>query len=59
MPTSMRIQCSYCRKMKQPDGTYKHEEGFDAKTPDLSHGICPDCLKIERAKYRNRKKYYE
>ena len=56
MPTSIRIQCSYCRKMKQLDGTYKHEEGFDATTPNLSHGICENCFEIEKIKYRNRKK---
>jgi hypothetical protein len=31
--------------MKQPDGSYKHEKGFDENTPGLSHGYCPECAK--------------
>lgn len=54
MPSTIRTQCCSCRKMKQPDGTWKHEKRFDANTPGLSHGICPPCKDTTLAMFRRR-----
>ena len=35
------VVCSWCDKVKQPDGTYKKVRHDASKA---SHGICKDCI---------------
>jgi len=40
----MITACSGCDRVRQPDGTWK-EQPHDNKSPEVSHGICPECAK--------------
>lgn len=44
----MKTFCFGCKKVRQPDGSWKEEEEFDMKLD--SSTMCPDCLKKERAR---------
>jgi hypothetical protein len=37
--------CSYCKRTKVSEGVWKSEKR-DEKTERISHGICPECVKI-------------
>ena len=41
--------CSYCKKIRHDDKAWEQMEGYLSKHLDVvfSHGICPDCLKVQ------------
>lgn len=49
----MKTFCCGCKKVRQPDGTWKTEE-IDIKTSSSS--LCPDCLAINRKILKEKKK---
>jgi len=46
--------CCKCGKVKQEDGTWAIDNEADPNL--LSHGYCPDCLKIEVEDLKRRRK---
>jgi len=41
---SIVSQCAWCKKVKQPGGTYAHQEV--AYGAVISHGCCPECVAV-------------
>jgi hypothetical protein len=45
--------CSHCKKIRDGNGSWKQLEAYlyEHSEANLSHGICPDCLKERYSKY--------
>lgn len=50
--------CSHCKKIRTEEGTWEEVDIYIDKhsQADVSHGICPDCLKIHYPEYQVWKK---
>jgi hypothetical protein len=49
----MTIQCAYCGQIKDKNGKYDGIKWEIIRKGEVSHGICPECYKIEVEKIEN------
>jgi hypothetical protein len=50
--------CSYCKKIRNDERAWQQMEGYLSSHLDVtfSHGVCPDCLKVQMAELEELKK---
>lgn len=39
--------CAWCERWRTQSGEWREAEPAEAAAPEVTHGICPDCLEEE------------
>ncbi len=46
------VACAWCGRVRATSGGWEAAEIVDLNSPDVTHGICPECLDLETRSWR-------
>lgn len=52
----MVVQCCVCKKIRQADGSWRHQAIPAGEENYVSHSYCPECFEPIMAEFRSEKK---